>query len=906
MDTKSKNKRIYRTAHTAVRIMCFILIPALSFVILSIGYTYLSRQDDTGVNPEIVLADLSTNQYFYDQHMGRTLYHAHQALMYVSVESIEAGEHLRWVPIEAQAGGYYDSDRIPQSSSQDSPQDSSQDSPQTSSQGSPQVFPPYNWYYGYELKDIHRGNSFGVIHQWYDIAGREALEQAAKLSQINDLNTSLTYLSGEKGLVYSLHNYISSGAEPPGAETPGANTPGAEPPGMDSPGAETPSLNPPGTNSPGTDSTGAANSSDAFQTDGYILDFSNVVPPSRTPYLFKSYQVYFIYNPNTGVESSSRSDSGSSSPYVYSSSSFYYAQDIQRMDNAALYLAYSAEVVSAQNMVYTTARNAYITDLSVIAGAFLMILALTVILLLGAGRKRNEIGVHFALIDKPYLDISLAILLGWVAVLYLIGENVVELVSYHRNGAALNIIFAVAVIAVVPPALIWLASLTKRIKAGRFWRHALIYAFPCWLIRSVIRLCKSLWAGMRLMLKVGLISFISFCIMVTVGIVGYATGYNTDGFLVPITAFVFTALVTFCLLRYARRIQRLEQGAADASIGVFDRQIDAGGGELGRIAGSINSISSGLTAAVEQRIKSERLKTELITNVSHDIRTPLTSIITYTDLLKREGLDCEKAPEYLDILIQKSQRLKTLTDELFEASKAASGNIDVNVTELDLVSLINQVLGELDSAIKSSGLDLRVGLPERMPVRADGRLMWRVLENLMSNVFKYSLPGSRVYLTVTADGPVSAPGNVRDDAPVSVHNGDSGNAYGNSPGNIHANAPGIAHGITHGNASADTHADTHGKNPAAYSAGATPSPAGFYQYMPGFARLEIKNISAAELNVDPAELTERFKRGDSSRADGGSGLGLSIVQSFVNAQGGKFEIAIDGDLYKATVSLPRV
>jgi len=223
-------------------------------------------------------------------------------------------------------------------------------------------------------------------------------------------------------------------------------------------------------------------------------------------------------------------------------------------------------------------------------------------------------------------------------------------------------------------------------------------------------------------------------------------------------------------------------------------------------------------------MKSERLKTELITNVSHDIRTPLTSIITYTDLLKHEGLDNEKAPEYLDILMQKSQRLKTLTDELFEAAKAATGNIEVHITELDIVSLINQVLGELDGAIKSSGLDLRVKLPERQFVRADGKLMWRVMENLLSNVFKYSLPGSRVYLDVE----------------------------------IAENS---------------------------------------------LVRIDIKNISASELNVDPNELTERFKRGDASRADGGSGLGLSIVQSFVGAQGGRFSVSIDGDLFKATVYL---
>jgi len=310
--------------------------------------------------------------------------------------------------------------------------------------------------------------------------------------------------------------------------------------------------------------------------------------------------------------------------------------------------------------------------------------------------------------------------------------------------------------------------------------------------------------------------------MFFVGILGVQ---SNDGLPVLIIALAFMVPVAVLLLLFARRLRSLEHGARCASEGDYDVPIEAGGGELGSIAQSINNISAGINTAVEDRMKSERLKTELITNVSHDIRTPLTSIITYTDLLDHEGLDCERAPEYLDVLKQKSLRLKTLTEELFEAAKAATGNIDVNLTDLNIVSLMNQVLGELDNSIKSSGLDLRVNLPDKLYARADGRLMQRIMENLLSNVFKYSQPSSRVYLdAMQAD----------------------------------------------------------------------------YESV----KIELKNISAQELNFDPSELTERFKRGDESRADGGSGLGLSIVQSFVSAQGGKFEIKIDGDLFKAAVILP--
>jgi len=378
----------------------------------------------------------------------------------------------------------------------------------------------------------------------------------------------------------------------------------------------------------------------------------------------------------------------------------------------------------------------------------------------------------------------------------------------------------------VPPALYWLMSFAKRIKAGRFWKHTLIYAivYSCLYgsLRFLIKKTKSLWAGTRLTFRVVIISFTAFFMMFFVGVVGIEL---RNAFPVILASLIFTAITTISLLLYARRIRNLDQGVRNAVDGKYYPPIDAGGGELGSIAYSINSISAGINTAIEERMKSERLKTELITNVSHDIRTPLTSIITYTDLLDHEGLDCERAQEYLDVLKQKSLRLKTLTEELFEAAKAATGNIDVNLTELNIVSLINQAIGELDSAVKSSGLDIRVNLPDKLIAIADGRLMQRVMENLFSNVFKYSLPGSRVYLDA-----------------------------------IMINASQV--------------------------------------------RIDLKNISTQELNFDPSELTERFKRGDESRADGSSGLGLSIVQSFMDAQGGRFEVSIDGDLFKATVLLP--
>ena len=163
----------------------------------------------------------------------------------------------------------------------------------------------------------------------------------------------------------------------------------------------------------------------------------------------------------------------------------------------------------------------------------------------------------------------------------------------------------------------------------------------------------------------------------------------------------------------------------------------------------IDDIAGGLSNAIAQNMKSERLKTELITNVSHDIKTPLTSIINYVDLLKKEKMPNEKATEYLMILDNKSQRLKKLTEDLVEASKASSGNIKLNMEKLNVKELIKQVSGEFVDKFKERGLEEIISFPEEdISIKADGRYMYRVLENIYSNVAKYALENTRVYLDV--------------------------------------------------------------------------------------------------------------------------------------------------------------
>lgn len=244
-----------------------------------------------------------------------------------------------------------------------------------------------------------------------------------------------------------------------------------------------------------------------------------------------------------------------------------------------------------------------------------------------------------------------------------------------------------------------------------------------------------------------------------------------------------------------------------------------------QMAAAVNDLGDGLRHALQEQMKSERMKADLITNVSHDLKTPLTSIINYVDLLKREELHNEKANGYLEVLDQKSQRLKQLTEDLVEASRASSGNVVLDIRRIDVKELLMQTSGEFVERFEARGLQLVENFPQNPQyVDADGRRLWRIIENLFRNVEKYAMPHTRVYLDLINDG-----------------------------------------------------------DRVAFS---------------------LKNISENPLNISPEELTERFTRGDESRSTEGSGLGLSIAKDLTEIQQGTFEIYLDGDLFKVTVSFP--
>lgn len=219
-----------------------------------------------------------------------------------------------------------------------------------------------------------------------------------------------------------------------------------------------------------------------------------------------------------------------------------------------------------------------------------------------------------------------------------------------------------------------------------------------------------------------------------------------------ILAIIYTVFLFRYLQNSINRIKALNQGSKELAQGNFDVVVEKNIGLLSPIASNLNNIKNGFKLAIDKEITSEKMKTELISNVSHDLKTPLTSIITYVDLLRGEDITEETRKEYIDILDRKSKRLKILIEDLFEASKATSGNLDLQLDKLDVVALFRQTLGELEEKINNSSLQMKITAPDhKVLCNLDGRRTYRIFENIMTNILKYSMDNSRVYISVKED-----------------------------------------------------------------------------------------------------------------------------------------------------------
>lgn len=374
----------------------------------------------------------------------------------------------------------------------------------------------------------------------------------------------------------------------------------------------------------------------------------------------------------------------------------------------------------------------YLLPLSIIAVLVLLIMNC---FLIGLRNEKGEVILNA--FDKTPLLVALIVLfilsmIGCGFLIALTSENLTLILSGTAIGAVIVYISFV----------FFLETIIKRIKSKTLFRNTITYRILRW-IKSLI---TSMTRNANMTVKLILI-FIAFGIL---NIIGFGSSINNE----PIGFFILIAIWVYAFAKMHQWLVRyieIKNAINEIYIGNTEVHLDEKRykGSLNSMAIQVNDIAGGLSNAIQEKLKSERLKTELITNVSHDIKTPLTSIINYVDLLKKEKMPNEQAEEYLNILDNKSQRLKRLTEDLVEASKASSGNIKLNIEKLNVNELLKQVSGEFEDKFKSRNLEEVMSLPEKnVYINADSRYMYRILENMYSNISKYAMDNTRVYIDV--------------------------------------------------------------------------------------------------------------------------------------------------------------
>lgn len=295
-------------------------------------------------------------------------------------------------------------------------------------------------------------------------------------------------------------------------------------------------------------------------------------------------------------------------------------------------------------------------------------------------------------------------------------------------------------------AMFFFYSLVRRIKARTLWKNSYLYRFA----RKVKKFAWQVYDNGHIVLR----TWVPYGIFLMFNFLMLVGAFAADRFgrvLMLLIAVALDILVGNLLYRNTKEQQEIVRGIETIAGGQLEYQVETANlhGDNLTLAHSVNSIGNGIKEAVEISMKDERMKADLITNVSHDIKTPLTSIINYVDLIKREQVDNEKVQSYITVLDEKSQRLKQLTDDLVEASKISSGNISLHFERINLTELMNQTIGEFSEKFEEKNLTTVMNVHvQNAVIEADSRRIWRVIENLFNNIFKYAMDGTRVYLTI--------------------------------------------------------------------------------------------------------------------------------------------------------------
>ena len=479
----------------------------------------------------------------------------------------------------------------------------------------------------------------------------------------------------------------------------------------------------------------------------------------------------------------------------------------------------SASDITLNKVLYNETRELYNYSYPTLIVSIILFAIEVIFLICSVGYVKDKKEIYLNWLDK----IPLELLIFGFSLLFAT-EMAILIICLSVVTVDVNLSMMLIMLAgyfSVLSGLCLLGTLLKRIKSHTFFKNTITYRFFRWVRNKYRNLKSAVTSDKKIGRKIVLYFIGIVFISITLGLI-----FKEFGFLLDI---VFWIWCYYKIMKEIDKFKQIHDAVEKIYNGDTKTRIDVSlyTGVLKELALYINDIAGGFTNAVEESLKSERLKTELITNVSHDIKTPLTSIINYVDLLKKEDIQDEKAKEYIEILDNKSQRLKKLIEDLVEASKASSGNIKINKEVLNVKELLNQVTGEFEDKFNKRGLKIITKFPEEeIYIKADNRYLYRVLENIYSNVAKYAEENTRVYVDCIIDADEVA--------------------------------------------------------------------------------IYVKNISKDELNISTDELMQRFVRGDKSRNTEGSGLGLSIANSLTELQGGKFNIYLDGDLFKVGIKFKKV
>ncbi|MDE6846294.1 MAG: HAMP domain-containing histidine kinase [Lachnospiraceae bacterium] len=392
--------------------------------------------------------------------------------------------------------------------------------------------------------------------------------------------------------------------------------------------------------------------------------------------------------------------------------------------------------------------------------ALILYLVLLFYLTMAAGRDIDEEGkqyIRLETFDSVPTEVMLLIAVGaWVLAVWifiviveLANVDIVDIVS-TSDGVIYEEWFKVLLVAGVFVAdavlMFFYYSFVRRIKAKTLWKNSYLRKFAHKIKKFIWKVYDNGNIVLRTWVPYGAFLMFNFIMLLC--------AFVTDGFRRAIALLIAVALdflVGNLLYRNTKEKQDIVNGIETIASGALEYQVNTDNihGDNLTLAHSVNSIGKGIKDAVEISMKDERMKADLITNVSHDIKTPLTSIINYVDLIKREQVNNEKVQNYIRVLDEKSQRLKQLTDDLVEASKISSGNINLHFEKINLTELMNQTVGEFSEKFEQKNLTtvMNVNAPNTI-IEADSRRIWRVIENLFNNIFKYAMEGTRVYLTI--------------------------------------------------------------------------------------------------------------------------------------------------------------